>query len=212
MTLRIIGSGFGRTGTMTTKDALGILGFGPTHHMIEVLQNPSQLDLWKAHIDGRDVDWNVVFEGYASQVDWPGAAVWEQTLAAFPKARVLHTERPEEVWWASFDKTIGKLFRMAETLPLPEHPMDLTITMRDGLIGKALGDFTDKAAAQKAYRANNARVRDIVPADRLLVFDVADGWGPLCDFLMVDVPATPFPHHNARNDFWALFGGEPAES
>lgn len=158
------------------------------------------------------MDWSVVFEGYASQVDWPGAAIWEQSLAAFPDARVIHTERPEDAWWASFSKTIGKLFGVIGTLPLPEHPMDTVITMREGVVGRALGDFRDRERAVAAYRANNRRVREIVPADRLLVFDVAEGWAPLCAFLDLPVPGTPFPHHNVRNEFWEHFGGEPADA
>ncbi len=212
MPLDIIGSGFGRTGTMTTKDALATLGFGPTHHMVEILQNPAQLDLWKAHIAGQDTDWSKVFAGYPSQVDWPGAAVWQQTLAAFPHAKVIHTERDEDAWWASFSKTIGKLFRLADTLQLPDHPKDVVLTMRDGLIGKHLGDYTDRDTALTAYRANNAEVRRTVPKDRLLVFQVADGWTPLCEFLDVPEPDTPFPHHNLRVDFWEHFGGEPADA
>jgi hypothetical protein len=45
MTLAIIGSGFGRTGTMSLKRALEELGFGPCHHMEEVLTNPEQVAL-----------------------------------------------------------------------------------------------------------------------------------------------------------------------
>jgi hypothetical protein len=212
MALEIVGSGFGRTGTMTTKDALGILGFGPTHHMVEILEDPSQIGLWKHHMAGRPVDWSAVFKGYRSQVDFPGAAVWQDLLTAFPDARVIHTERPEDAWWASFNKTIGKVFRLAETLPLPDPIMDVTVSFRDGLIGTLLGDYRDRETAIAAYRANNARVRKAVPPDRLLVFDVAQGWKPLCAFLDVPVPDTPFPHHNVRGEFWDHFGGEPDEA
>ncbi len=40
MPLKVIGSGFGRTGTMSMKEALEVLGPGPCHHMIEVMENP----------------------------------------------------------------------------------------------------------------------------------------------------------------------------
>jgi len=71
-------------------------------------------------------------------------------------------------------------------------------------------DFTDRDAAIAGYRRNNAKVREIIPADRLLVFNVADGWAPLCDFLGVPVPDQAFPHKNVRREFWEHFGGEPA--
>lgn len=209
MTLKVIGSGFGRTGTMTMKQALGTLGFGPTHHMTEVMAHPEQLAHWKAIFAGEDVDWAEVYEGYGSQVDWPGAAYWHQAAIAFPEAKVIHTERPEEDWWASFDETIGKFFALMDTLPLPPHLQNIFEVTKAGLIEKTFTDFTDRASAISAYRANNAKVREIIPAERLLVFNVADGWDPLCRFLDVPVPDMPFPRTHARDEFWAHFGGEP---
>ena len=210
MTLKIIGSGFGRTGTMTMKDALQTLGFGPTHHMTEFMEHPGQLAHWQAIFKGEDVDWAEVFSGYASQVDWPGAYVWPQTTIAFPEAKVIHTERPAEDWWASFSRTIGKFFALSDTLDIPPHFREIFETMKTGFLAKTFTDFTDRDAAIAAYEANNRKVRAEVPADRLLVFNVADGWVPLCAFLGVPVPDAPFPHMNHRREFWAHFGGEPA--
>lgn len=210
MALKLIGSGYGRTGTMTMKDALGVLGYGPTHHMVEFLEHPELLAKWKTVFAGGDVDWEDVFAGYGSQVDWPGASVWQQTLAAFPDAKVIHTERPEEDWWKSFNGTIGKFFDRMDGLPIPPHMVEIFSTMKNGFLTKTFTDFRDKSSAIAAFRANNAKVRELVPADRLLVFDVAEGWAPLCAFLEVSVPDTPFPHHNIRKEFWDHFGGEPA--
>jgi len=209
MSLKIIGSGFGRTGTMTMKDALGVLGFGPTHHMTEIIENPDQLRHWQAIFAGEEVDWADVFAGYKSQVDWPGASCWEMTMVAFPEARVIHTERPEEDWWNSFNGTIGKFFSVFEQMPLPPELREVFTTMKAGFLADTFVDFTDKDRAIAAYRANNIKVRELVPADRLLVFNVAQGWDPLCDFLGVPRPDAPFPHHNVRREFWDIFGGEP---
>ena len=209
MSLKIIGSGFGRTGTMTMKDALGVLGFGPTHHMTEIMAHPEQVAHWKAIFAGEPVDWETVYEGYVSQVDWPGASVWEKSMAAFPQAKVIHTERPEEDWWASFNGTIGKFFARAEGLELPPGFHDIFATMKNGFLASTFTDFTDKDTAISAYRANNRKVRETVPADRLLVFNVAEGWAPLCYFLGVPIPDAEFPHHNVRVEFWQHFGGEP---
>ena len=209
MTLKIIGSGFGRTGTMTMKDALGTLGFGPTHHMTEIMENLEQLAHWKAIFAGEDVDFADVFNGYSSQVDWPGASCWEASMIAFPDAKIIHTERPEEDWWLSFNSTIGKFFAIFDQMELPPPLRDLFNTMRDGFLAETFTDFTDRNVAIAAYRRNNQRVREIVPADRLLVFNVSEGWAPLCDFLKVDVPTADFPHHNVRREFWDIFGGEP---
>lgn len=210
MTLKLIGSGFGRTGTMSTKLALEKLGFGPTHHMIEVIENPAQPPLWDAYADGAEVDWARVFAGYNSQVDFPGAAVWERLVAAFPDAKVIHTERPEEEWWASFSATIGKFFASRTQLPLPPPIAALFATMDRIVVGGVFGGL-DKATAVAAYRGNNEKVRATVPAERLLVFSPVDGWDPLCRFLGTTVPDEPFPRSNSRDEFWAHFGGEPPD-
>lgn len=208
MALKVIGSGFGRTGTMSTKLALETLGFGPCHHMVEVMGNPAQPPFWDALAEGAEVDWAEVFAGYASQVDFPGAAYWPELAVAFPEARVVHTERPEEEWWASFSTTIGKFFAVAPDLPLPPHIAAIFRTM-DRLLVKGVFGGLGREASLAAYRKNNAKVRATVPAGRLLVFNPAEGWGPLCRFLGVTVPGTPFPKTHARDEFWAHFGGEP---
>jgi hypothetical protein len=210
MTLQVIGSGFGRTGTMSTKLALEQLGFGPCHHMIEVIQNPAQPAHWKAIGAGEKVDWREVFKGYNSQVDWPGAAVWRVTSLAFPDAKVLHNERPEDEWWNSFSVTISKFFDRAPKMTLPPHIADIFNTMSGWFLKDTFADHTDRTTAIAAYRRNNERVRDTIPAERLLVFNVAEGWGPLCRFLEKPEPATPFPRSHPRDEFWAHFGGEPA--
>lgn len=209
MSLQIIGSGFGRTGTMTLKQVLESLGFGPCHHMVEILEKPERLAPWKKLAAGETVDWEEAFAGYRSQVDWPGAYVWPQTIEAFPDARVIHSERPADAWWNSFDGTIGKFFRVFRDLDVPPHVMEQFTVMHDWLIQGVFTDFTDRDSAIAAYRANNQRVRDTVPADRLLVFNVAEGWEPLCRFLEVPVPDVPFPHTHPKKEFWEHFGGEP---
>ena len=209
MGLKIIGSGFGRTGTMSTKMALEELGFGPCHHMTEVMASPGQATYWAAHAAGQDVDWTEVFADYAAQVDFPGASVWHELSIAFPEAKVIHTERPEDDWWASYSTTIGKFFAHRETLPLPP-PIAAIFETMDKLLLKGVFGGLDRDSAIAAYRRNNEKVRDTIPADRLLVFTPADGWGPICRFLDVPTPLSDFPKSNARDEFWNLFGGEPA--
>jgi hypothetical protein len=210
MTLQVIGSGFGRTGTKSLKAALERLGYGPCHHMHEVVENPGQVLHWQKLANDGAVDWETVFSGYTSQVDWPGAHVWRELAAAFPAAKVIHTLRPEDKWWASFNKTIGKLMARYETIPLPPHIRDM-LAAWNALAGQGTfgGVLDDEQTALGAYRRRTEEVRTALPANRLLVFDVAQGWGPLCAFLGVDVPDEPFPHHNLRADFWEVLGGEP---
>ena len=212
MTLKIIGPGFGRTGTKSTKDALEVLGFGPCHHMYEVLSNPPQVAHWQKIAAGQSVDYREVFAGYRSQIDWPGAHVWRALSETFPEAKVLLTERPEASWYRSYSKTIGKLFRVYRDMPLPPHVRD----MMDAITGMLERETFDgppyeESVALAAYRKRTADVRAAIPAERLLVFDVAQGWQPLCDFLGVAVPDVPFPHENPRDSFWGALGGEPPD-
>ena len=211
MTLQVIGSGFGRTGTKSLKAAIEQLGFGPCHHMHEIVEHPEQVAHWQALAAGEPVDWNVVFEGYNSQVDWPGAHVWRETAAAFPEAKVIHSVRPEEVWWASYQKTIGKLMARYQDIELPPHITGILSAWNE-LAGQQTfgGKLDDREVALAAFRQRTEEVRAGLPAERVLVFDVAEGWEPLCRFLDVPVPDTPFPHHNLRADFWEVLGGEPA--
>ena len=208
MGLKVIGSGFGRTGTMSTKIALEQLGFGPCHHMVEVMENPDQLAHWVALAEGQDVDWADVFAGYISQVDFPGASAWHEISIAFPEAKVIHNERPEEDWWASYSKTIGKFFEHREELDLPP-PIAAIFETMDKLLVQGVFGGLDKESSIASYRRNNEKVRETIPAERLLVFDPADGWEPFCRFLEVPVPASDFPRSHARDEFWAHFGGEP---
>jgi hypothetical protein len=157
------------------------------------------------------VSWNAVFAGYRSQVGWPGAHVWRELSEAFPQARVVHTVRPEDAWWNSFSRTIGKLLATYRQMPLPQHIRDIldaTLKMvEDTTFG---GGMADRGTAIAAYRRRTEEVRDTRPATRLLVFDVAEGWAPLCRFPEVPVPQTPFPHGNLAADFREVLGGEPA--
>jgi len=210
MALSIIGSGFGRTGTRSLKDALEILGYGPCHHMEENFARPELVPHWVAAAKGELVDWDRVFAGYSSQIDWPGAHYWRELTSAYPDAKVIHSKRPEESWWNSFSKTIGKLLGIYTTMPLPPH-IRAMLDAGYEMVGVQTfsGQWADKDAALAAYRQREADVRGGVAASQLLVFDVAEGWEPLCQFLGVPVPAQPFPHTNRKDDFWANLGGEP---
>lgn len=209
MTLQIIGSGFGRTGTKSMKQALETLGFGPCHHMYEVMANERQQALWLAAMRGEEIDWEAMYEGFVSQVDWPGVHYWHEASIAFPEAKVVHTERDENDWWESFSTTIGKFHTVLDQVPLPPHLTALFREIKKTMVDPVFGDHADRTSAIAAYRAHNARVREIVPADRLLVFEVKQGWRPLCDFLGVPVPTTAFPRCNPRSEFWDVVGGEP---
>ena len=107
MGLKVIGTGFGRTGTDSMREALNILGFGPCHHMVEVNNDPEQKRLWRALAAGAAPDWEQLFAGYASCVDFPSACFWRELLAFYPDAKALLTWRPTESWWDSYAQSAG---------------------------------------------------------------------------------------------------------
>ncbi len=210
MSLAVIGPGFGRTGTMSLKHALEQLGFGPCHHMEEVFAHPEQIPHWQAVAAGRPVVWDDVFAGYHSQVDWPGAHPWRELAIAYPQSKVILSVRPEAAWWTSFSATIGALFDAPDQVPLPPHLR----TMRDVAIEliqvQTFGcPSADREGVLAAYRRRTEEVCAAIPAGRLLVFDVAEGWAPLCRFLDVPVPDALFPHMNSTEQFWKTVRGEP---
>jgi len=210
MTLSIIGAGFGRTGTLSLKLALEQLGLGPCHHMEEVIRSPAQLAHWQRVAAGAAVDWDEVYAGFNATVDWPGAQVWRELAETYPAARVILTVRPESEWWNSFSKTINVVVGQRDHIPDPH--MRGCMAMGHAIVfERAFGGVTDEASVRAAFRRHIEEVRATIAPDRLLMFNVAEGWEPLCRFLGVPVPATPFPRTNSVEEFWQVVkGGVPA--
>lgn len=197
--LKIIGAGFGRTGTDSMREAIEMLGFGPCHHMRAVIENESQKANWMEAIKTGNLDWDVLLAGYRSCIDWPSAFYWPQLMDAFPDAKILLTWRTPESWWASFAKTILPAVQ-ARTESGDESVGSL---QTEPLIFK--GGPLEKDHCIAIYEENVAKVQETVPADRLLTYNLGDGWEPLCTFLGVDVPTVPFPRSNNSEEFhtWA---------
>jgi hypothetical protein len=193
MALEVIGAGFGRTGTDSMREALTILGFGPCHHMMEVIGNEQQTAMWRAQARGEGPGWPALFEGYRSAVDWPSAYWWREIAAAYPDAKVILTWRTAESWWESFEKTILQGIRAST------DPASLGLAL---IAGRVFGGRPgDRDHAIAFYEANVAAVRAEVPADRLLVHQAKDGWAPLCAHLGVPVPERPYPSRNSGDVF-----------
>lgn len=210
MTLKVIGAGFGRTGTTSIKAALEQLGFTQCYHMQEVIKHPAHVQHWTAALDGKSVDWDVIFAGYQATVDWPACNFYEQLMAHYPDAKVLLTVRDPDKWYDSCLHTIYAMYhkpvmRFVRRL-LP--PMQRFMAMNDRLIwqGDFQGRFADRVYAIKVFNERNAAIKAAVPAERLLVYDVKEGWEPLCHFLNVPVPqGVPFPHLNDSGTFQRMF-------
>jgi hypothetical protein len=204
--MRIIGTGVGRTGTYSLKLAINQLGFGPCFHMEEVLHNmPVQVPLWNAALHGNP-DWQTIFDGYESTVDWPTAGFFRELYEAYPSAKYVLTRRSPESWADSFGATIYQLLATIDQTPPEMHDW---LNMSSAVIAKTgfpLG--LDRDGLMKAFAAHNEAVKQTIPADQLLVYEVKQGWEPLCKFLDVPVPAEPYPRTNDRAEFWDRVSGK----
>lgn len=206
--MQLIGVGPGRTGTLSVKTALESIGFGPCHHMTEVFARPELAERWADALGGAAPDWPAIFDGYRATVDWPSMTFWRELVDYYPDAKVLLTTRDPERWYASMRKTIlARAFadpdaggpppadQIADLSP--EHARLLSQMPRMqaeffGIDGRP--PTLEEGVA--AFERHVEQVKQAVPSDRLLVFEVSQGWQPLCDFLEVGVPDVDFPRVN----------------
>jgi Sulfotransferase domain len=201
MTIKVIGAGFGRTGTSSLKDALEELGFHKCYHMREIIDQPQHAKIWRAAAKGKPVDWDALFQGYQATVDWPGCTFYRELMQRYPDAKVLLSVRDPERWHASAMNTIYWIRQnslLAQLRRFMPGMRDITIMLDDIVWDGTFHDrFADKPYAMAVFRQHNEEVKRVVPPERLLVYDVKDGWEPLCRFLGVPVPSDrPFPHTN----------------
>lgn len=198
--MHVISLGVGRTGTYSLKLALNQLGLGPCHHMEEVLLNQAtQVPLWTAAADGHP-DWSAIYAGYNSAVDWPTAGFRQELAATYPTTRFILTVRNPETWADSFSATIHQLGLERDRVRDEMRPWTDVAYRVIEKTGFRIG--LDRPALLRAFEAHTEAVKATIPAERLLVYQVSDGWGPLCEFLGVPVPDAPFPRSNDRGEFW----------
>ena len=203
--MHVIGAGVGRTGTYSLKLAINRLGLGPCHHMEAVIQNmPAQVPLWAAALEGR-ADWGAIYKGFESAVDWPTAAFFRELAGANPTTKFILTHREPETWADSFGETIYKAMSMRHQAPPDRRAW---LEMAYGVVARSgFPEGLDRDALIKGFIAHNDAVKATIPANRLLVYQVRDGWEPLCAFLGIAVPDEPFPRTNDRLEFWERVRG-----
>jgi len=212
MTIKVIGAGFGRTGTMSLKLGLEQLGFNQCYHMFELFDNPSGVKHWRDAMDGRPVDWDALFEGYQAIVDFPGCLYVEELMEQYPEAKVVLTVRDPEAWWESASNTIlnaappmATKLRLAARYLFVQRVREIMRVVSYNLKDIYSGTFSnkplDKHTALRAFNEHNDAIRALVPPERLLVYEVSQGWEPLCDFLGCPIPSGDFPRTNARAAF-----------
>ncbi|HKG37378.1 MAG TPA: sulfotransferase [Conexibacter sp.] len=209
--LQVIGAGFGRTGTWSLKAALERLGVGPCFHMIDLREVPDRAPRFLAALNGEPADWDATFAGYSSSVDWPGCTFYKDLMAKYPDAKVILSERDPEKWYASAERTIYALKEAALRNALAEDrvvaPPEVLMMIKTLIWDHTFQDrFADKDFAIDVFNRHNENVKRTVPADKLLVYEIQQGWEPLCELLGVDVPDEEFPHLNDAETFRQMFG------
>ena len=210
MSIRVIGAGFGRTGTTSLEAALEDLGFGPCYSMSDSVESLDHAGAWHAAARGETVDWRALLEGYRSTLDWPAASFHAEIMEAYPEAKVILTVRDPEAWYESTLNTIYGAPKTAYASPvisllrLFAPQTERATRMTEGVIweGTFSGRFEDKEYAIGVFERHIEEVKERVPPEKLLVYSVKQGWGPLCEFLGVEEPAgKPFPHLNDTKSF-----------
>lgn len=202
MGIKIIGAGFGRTGTSSLKDALDRLGVTPCYHMRDVMEKSEHIRLWHDAAIHNQGDWATIFQGYLSTVDWPGTFFYKDLMKQYPDAKVILTVRNPESWYRSTYETIYQDQLHPEMYEEFGWPLALD-EMVKAIIwqGTFQGRFDDSSYAIDCFQRHNAEVQRTVPAEKLLVYDIKDGWDPLCRFLNVPIPVEAFPHSNKTQEY-----------
>ncbi|GAB0488883.1 hypothetical protein MMPV_000096 [Pyropia vietnamensis] len=213
MTIKVIGAGYGRTGTMSLKAALETLYGAPVYHMESILlptpPHSSNDDLLAWDAASRDAngpghpDWQtlLVDRGFVAALDFPIVLHVADLAAAFPAARVILTVRPSRDWFRSWAYLLDVKFRVIRRwgwmAPRLRTAGEWTTrTIFGPLFGSwdmAAGGSLDEGACVAAYEAHNAAVAASIPPERLLVLPLGSGWEPLCSFLGLPVPDAPCP-------------------
>lgn len=197
MTLRVIGTGLPRTGTTSLKAALEYLLGEPCYHMLELMENREAGAHWMAALHGDRAALGQVLDGYGAAVDWPSSLFWRELVEEHPDALVVMSHRDDAAtWWRSVDRTVwAQMRRPDDEQKFPEFNTMMRAKAR-------LGDNWDEpASAMASYEALIEEVTTTVPADRLVMWQASQGWGPLCDALDMPVPEADFFHLNTTETF-----------
>ena len=213
MSIKVIGAGFGQTGTTTIRAVLEEFGFDPCYQSYKLFRCPADIEFWEMLDQGNAVDFNAFFKNHQAIVGFPGYIYYRQLMEYYPDAKVLLSIRDPEEWYENASKTILVPDRnpgnkaLAEAVrefnPYLADCVDRIAYLHKKVLHEELfeGKFVDKEFAIRRYKQRNEEVRKFVPPERLVVYQVVQGWEPLCHFLNVPVPDEPFPHLNPMSSF-----------
>jgi len=207
--MKLIGAGLPRTATSSQKVAMDVLGLTPCYHMQNIFADLDEVPRWRAALEDPEALHDIL-DSQESVIDWPGSYYWRELMDMYPDAKVLLSIRDGESWARSMENTIaGMLYGKDLLRHITQVHCDVDARWRDyidmmssmweraGLAGPGMS-FD---AMARACERHTEEVVSTVPAERLLVWRITDGWEPLCEFLDLDVPDVPFPHINESAGF-----------
>lgn len=200
MPLKLIGAGWSRTGTTSLQSALDVLGYR-TFEIDAIFEDMRRAALFTEALDDPEFDWERVFTGYDAAADQPAHVFWRELAAFYPDAKVILTVRDADEWYDSYRATVWEP-TVGPTIGkgMPDERWNEMI--RRVIVDRAFGgEPTDRATVIDTFERHNSDVRSTFGAERLLVYNLEDGWRPLCDFLGLAIPAVPFPHLNRRSEW-----------
>ena len=213
MALSIIGAGFSRTGSLSLKRAIEHLDLGPCWHVLDSTP-ATATQVCRAFDTYPNVDWDQVWEGFNAGVDDPASVFYRDIAQWAPLAKVILTVRDPNEWFPSAENLVRLLNTARRANPSKESEQ-LWDKILSGSFGSALAQFyqfRDRESVIGSYEQHNAEVKSAISPDRLLVFDVKQGWGPLCEFLDVPIPEGPFPRANSSAELAAGFSPQAKSS
>lgn len=219
--LEVLCLGYSRTGTMSMNKALSILGYPNPYHFSSFYDNTLECEMWLRALDAKyngkgDMPDKSFFDGLLGHVgavtDAPCNLFAKELIEFYPDAKVVLVERNLESWyesWMAFcENALSPVFPMIGKL----DPSWAGRIIRVGAFithvqaGYAKNYDEAKARSKDAYRHHYRDVKEMTPKDRLLEFDLASGWEPLCKFLDKPIPVSQ--NWSSKSIFLTIFFDE----
>lgn len=218
--MEVLSLGLPRTGTASMQEAYAILGFQEPYHFASIVMNIRDADMW---IEALNAKFKGIGKPYGKKefdqllghcgavTDTPCCFFWEELIEAYPEAKVVLVERDEQKWLESFSILLeGSLNPFGRYVLRYTDPLwygriiNPAILWIEGFTGSTNLKVA-KRNSLSGYRKHYELIRDKLPQDRLLNYQLGSGWQPLCEFLGRDVPNVPFPHKNEAEELANAF-------
>ncbi|KAI1323987.1 hypothetical protein F5Y16DRAFT_327143 [Xylariaceae sp. FL0255] len=210
--LEVIDAGFSRTGTLSFSAALEKLLDGPVHHGGTQIFNREDAyckkmsDLYKYRREGDHAKLlktlSECISGFVACADAPMIHFLPELLELYPDVKVVLVTRDAQSWWRSYalfgeNSDSGSIKLMDWILCLLPGARWFALTA-EGFQEDPMKTHGQPISGPDFLELHNEWVRSLVPKERLLEMDLADGWAPLCQFLGKPTPDEPFPRLNDR--------------